>query len=120
MKKMLLVLASLFMFAGAAFAGVNINTATQAELETLSGLGPVKAKAIVDYRKKNGNFKSVDDLEKVEGIGPATLKNLRKDVSVSGATTVKAETKEDKKADTKSAKEAPKKAAKDEKKSDKK
>lgn len=58
-------------------AAVNINTANQAELESLPGIGPVKAKAILDYRKKHGGFKSVEELTKVDGIGPVTLKNAR-------------------------------------------
>ncbi|HAF00530.1 MAG TPA: competence protein ComEA, partial [Methylophilaceae bacterium] len=41
----------------------------------------------IDYRKKNGGFKSVDELEKVDGVGPVTLSNVRKDVTVSGKTT---------------------------------
>lgn len=86
MKKILLVLLACLSFN--AFSAVNINTATQAELETLEGVGPVKAKAIVDYRKKNGAFKSVDELEKVDGIGAITLGNIRKDVTTSGKTTV--------------------------------
>lgn len=90
MKKLFLMMVALFAFHGAAYAVVNINTATQAELETLHGIGPGKAKAIIDYRKKNGAFKSVDELEQVNGVGPGTLKLLRKDVSVSGATSVKA------------------------------
>jgi competence protein ComEA len=76
----------LLAFTGGAFAGVNINTANQADLETLQGIGPAKAKAIVEYRKKNGSFKSPDDLEKVKGIGPAIMKKVRKDVTVGGTT----------------------------------
>jgi len=80
-------------FIGSALAAVNINTATQAELETLQGIGPAKAKAVVDYRKKNGPFKSPDDLEKVSGIGPAIMKRVRKDITVGGASTAKKDSK---------------------------
>jgi competence protein ComEA len=84
MKKMLFVLLALLSFSLSALAAVNINTASQAELEVLSGIGPAKAKAIIDYRQKNGGFKSVDELEKVQGIGPGILKKIRPEVSVSG------------------------------------
>lgn len=103
---MLWAVLMLLSFSISAFAAVNINTATQAELESLKGIGPVKAKAIIDYRKKNGDFKSVDDLDKVDGIGAVTLQNLRKDVSTSGKTTVVAP--EAKAADKKSAKDTTK------------
>ena len=84
----------LLAFFGSALAAVNINTASQAELETLQGIGPVKAKAIMEYRKKNGTFRSTDDLEKVSGIGPATMKRVRKDITVGGgAPTAKKESK---------------------------
>ncbi len=86
MKKMLFVLLAFLSFSLSAFAAVNINTATQAELEGLKGIGPAKAKAIVDYRQKNGAFKSVDDLEQVKGIGPGILKKIHNDVSVTGKT----------------------------------
>ncbi len=73
------------MWAGLVLAQININTATPEELDSLKGIGPTKAKAIVDYRKKNGPFRTVDDLGKVPGIGPATLQDIRRDVVVSGA-----------------------------------
>lgn len=84
MKKLLLVLAMWLSLVGAALAQVNINTATKEQLDGLKGIGPVKAQAIIDYRSKNGPFKTVDDLEKVPGIGPATLKEIRSDVAVTG------------------------------------
>jgi len=101
MKKLLFA-AVLLLWSVLALAVVNVNTATQAELESLNGIGPVKAKAIIDDRAKNGPYKTVDDLDRVKGIGKATIEKLRKDVSVSGATTVAAEPAK---------KEAPKAAA---------
>ena len=70
-------------------AAVNINTANQTELESLPGIGPVKAKAILEYRKKNGGFKSVDELTRVDGIGPVTLKNARNDIVLDASTMTK-------------------------------
>ncbi len=55
---------------------VNLNTATATELETLPGIGPVLAAAIVDWRTQNGGFTSVDQLEQVSGIGPTTFAEL--------------------------------------------
>jgi competence protein ComEA len=94
MKKLLLAFAIWFALSGAALAVVNINTATKEELTTLKGVGDKRAQEIIDYRKKNGNFKSVDDLEKVPGIGPGLMKQIRSDVTVTGKTSVdKASTK---------------------------
>jgi competence protein ComEA len=64
--KCLLVLVGLMAYP--AFAAVNINTATQSELEVVKGLGPAKAKAIIMYREANGNFKHLDELDKVKGF----------------------------------------------------
>jgi len=61
---------------------VNINTASETELETLNGVGPVTAAAIIQYRTDNGPFAAVDDLMDVSGIGPATLEELRPQVTV--------------------------------------
>ncbi|HEY4713212.1 MAG TPA: ComEA family DNA-binding protein [Aquirhabdus sp.] len=61
---------------------VNINSASETELVGLPGIGPSKAKAIAEYRQSQGSFKSIDDLQKVKGIGPATLEKLRAHVTV--------------------------------------
>jgi competence protein ComEA len=56
---------------------VHINYATVDELDTLPGIGPSLAQAIIDYRTENGPFASLDDLDQVPGIGPATLEDLQ-------------------------------------------
>lgn len=61
---------------------INLNTASLAELDTLSGIGKVKAQAIIDYREANGPFQTVDQLVKVKGIGPKTLEKLRDKITV--------------------------------------
>lgn len=61
---------------------ININSASATELETLSGIGEVLAATIVEYREQNGPFASVDDLMDVSGIGPATLEEIRDQVTV--------------------------------------
>jgi competence protein ComEA len=61
---------------------VNINSASATELETLSGIGEVLAGTIIEYRDQNGPFASVDDLLDVSGIGPATLEEIRDQVTV--------------------------------------
>lgn len=62
---------------------VNINKASASALSAmLVGIGPVKAKEIVAYRKKNGNFSSLKDLMKVDGIGEATFAGLKRNVSL--------------------------------------
>ncbi len=69
--------------AGGAVDGlVNVNTATNAELETLPGIGEVTAQAIIDYRTENGPFTTVDELLDVTGIGDVTLENIRELVTV--------------------------------------
>lgn len=61
---------------------VNINTATQEELETLVGIGPSIANKIVQYRKENGNFKTVDDIKNVSGIGESKFEKIKDYVCV--------------------------------------
>jgi competence protein ComEA len=61
---------------------VNLNTATTEQLQTLPGVGPVLAQRIIDYREQNGNFRSVEDLRKVTGIGDARFNELKARVTV--------------------------------------
>jgi competence protein ComEA len=88
MKKFLLALTMWFALSGLALAAVNINTATKEELTSLKGIGDKRAQDIIDYRTKNGNFKSVDELEKVPGIGPGIMKQIRPQVTTTGKTVV--------------------------------
>ncbi|MDR2016747.1 MAG: helix-hairpin-helix domain-containing protein [Burkholderiales bacterium] len=82
MKK--LILGMVFaLFSLCAFAAVDINTATSEELQTLSGIGPEKAQAIIDYRIQHGPFKSVQDLQNVKGFGEKTIAKLGDDITVS-------------------------------------
>ncbi|MFJ8067800.1 helix-hairpin-helix domain-containing protein [Peribacillus sp. NPDC096447] len=67
---------------GASGELVNLNTATQEDLETLTGIGPSKANAILEYRETIGKFKDVDELKKVTGIGVKTFERLRDSISV--------------------------------------
>jgi competence protein ComEA len=88
MKKLLVALVMWFAIYGVAIAAVNINTATKEELTSLKGIGEKRAQDIIDYRTKNGPFKSVDDLEKVPGIGPGTMKQIRPELTTTGKTVV--------------------------------
>lgn len=56
---------------------VNINTATQTELETLPGIGPSLALKIINYRNENGKFKDIEDLKNVSGIGESKFENIK-------------------------------------------
>lgn len=61
---------------------VNINTASEEELTTLTGVGPAKAKAIIEYRMENGLFKKVEDIMQVTGIGEKSFEKLRNQITV--------------------------------------
>lgn len=64
-----------------AFAAVDVNTADATALETLPGIGPSKAEAILAYRSEHGPFTTLADLDAVSGIGPSTLENIKDMVS---------------------------------------
>ncbi|MFA7241256.1 MAG: helix-hairpin-helix domain-containing protein [Sulfuricellaceae bacterium] len=104
-KKLLVALFAFFAFSGFAMAAVDINSATAEQLDVLKGIGPAKAKAIIEYRTKNGPFKSVDDLENVKGIGKKTIDGFRADVTLGGGTSSPAPAKA--KADAKAEKGKP-------------
>jgi len=87
MKKLLLALVATLV-STAAFAVVNVNTATRDELVALNGIGPAKAQAILDYRAKNGPFKSADEVRKVKGIGEKLFAQIRPELTVSGGAKV--------------------------------
>jgi competence ComEA-like helix-hairpin-helix protein len=77
LKKLLMLCVALMLSVGAAFAAVDVNTADQAALEAVKGLGPVKSKAIIDERTKNGPYKDADDLAtRVKGLGTKSVANL--------------------------------------------
>ena len=56
---------------------ININTANRKELETLPGIGPVKAKAIIDYRSRYNGFVAIEAIMEVKGIGPVTYEKIK-------------------------------------------
>jgi competence protein ComEA len=61
---------------------ININRATARQLDALDGVGPVIAQRIVDYRKINGSFLTIDDLQKVSGIGAAKFAQIKAKVRI--------------------------------------
>jgi competence protein ComEA len=74
-------------------AALDLNTATKEQLVALSGIGPAKAQAILDYRTQHGGFKSVDELKDVKGIGAKRFEKLKPELTVT-ATPVKTATRE--------------------------
>ena len=61
---------------------VNINTASQTELETLPGIGPATSSKIISYRQENGKFESIEDIKEVSGIGDAKYENIKELICV--------------------------------------
>lgn len=89
-KKVRLLIILAFLFAGffciqnaGAQGKININIAGLEELDSLPGIGPAKAQAIIDYRAANGLFLAIEDITKVSGIGDATYNNLKDLITVS-------------------------------------
>ncbi|MDD5393811.1 MAG: helix-hairpin-helix domain-containing protein [Thiothrix sp.] len=113
------LLASLFAPPAAFAEMVNINKADAATFDTLDGIGAKKAEAIVTYRTEHGEFKTLEDLKEVKGIGDKLFDKIKADISLTeGASTVaetsskekvadKAETSTDSKTDKADAKAAP-------------
>ena len=123
LKKILALLAMLY--AAAAFAAVDVNKATAADLDGVKGIGPVMSKRILDERKK-GKFKSWEDLvERVKGLGDNSAAKLSAEgLTVDGqvykaAAATKKDEKKDAKAEAKADKKEAKADAKAEKKEDK-
>ncbi len=83
-------MAGVCVFAEGIEGKVNINTGTESQLALLSGVGPKLAAEIIRYRTSNGNFKTLDDIKKVSGIGDKKLENIRGFITLDGDSTIKA------------------------------
>lgn len=100
-KKILLLVAACILMVSSAFASVDVNKGDQVALDGVKGLGPTKSKAIIEERKKNGEFKDWADFEKrVKGVGEKSAAKLSEaGLTVNGtARATKAGTKADVKA----------------------
>ena len=85
MKTGILSLLTAFLLNTSAAAAIDINSATQSELETIKGIGPTKAKIIVEYRQKNGPFKNLNALANVKGFGNASVAKIKHELTVGPA-----------------------------------
>lgn len=109
MKRSFVVLFAAFCSFNVIASPVNINTADAKTIgEALSGIGMKKAEAIVKYREAKGEFKTVDDLVNVNGIGSKTIEKIKSDILLSDAAV--ADQKAGKKTDEKADKKAEEKA----------
>ncbi len=81
MKHVALAVLLFFLLTAAAYAAVNINTASKEELTTLAGIGPVKAEAIIQRRQEKGPFKNIDELKEVYGIGDKIFARIKNDIT---------------------------------------
>ncbi|WP_330110922.1 helix-hairpin-helix domain-containing protein [Methylophaga thalassica] len=84
-KSLFALVLSLFLSTSFAFAAdkIDLNTATSEQLQMLNGVGPSTADAIIQYRDAHGEFKTVDELTNVKGIGEKKLQQLSEDLMVS-------------------------------------
>lgn len=62
--------------------GVNVNQADAAELQTINGIGPAKAEAIITYREEHGEFQQIEDLRNISGFGEKTIERLKNQLTV--------------------------------------
>ncbi len=87
MRKLLLYLALNVVFIHSVYASaiVDLNTSSRTHLESVAGIGPGKAKAIIEYRTEHGPFKTIDELENVSGFGKKTIEKIRSKLTVSQA-----------------------------------
>lgn len=85
MKRILITTLLFIAGIGMATAAVNLNSASVEELDAVKGISPAKAKAIVDYRSKNGPFKSLDELKSVKGFGDKSVAKLQGELTVADA-----------------------------------
>lgn len=61
---------------------ININTATQTELEEITGIGPSLAQRIIEYRESNGKFKNIEELKNVSGIGDKKFESMKSEITI--------------------------------------
>lgn len=87
MKKSLIAGLVLMALSAVAFAAVDVNTASEMELSKVKGMRSKDAKSIVHYRDKHGNFKTLNDLEKVPGMSAKKVAKLSKELTVSETAT---------------------------------
>lgn len=91
----LCLLSLTILFSGVTSAAtIDVNKADAKTLQTLEGIGPKKAQAIINYRRKNGQFKSLSDLQKVPGIGEKTLLKNKRKLSLKGGLSKVSSTKQ--------------------------
>jgi len=77
------ILLVLFLCFGFIFASIDVNKANEKDFASLKGIGNKKALMIIQYRKTNGCFKSIDDLRKVKGIGKKIIEKNREELTIS-------------------------------------